>query len=175
MWGTVVEHELGWRAQFAYPKTLFLPPDLIPCDTKEMEARLGALAAYDIDIFMLGGGRKIPLCRKGSGFDTEGLDYLIGNRTEYYARRQRGRTLMKSDRVAIFRRGIPVIEPLFKHKCTRRCGAESWSGCAATKLCGIGRIRGGRRKSPTSTPFPQVCRVCKCRQKTETTNYSGFS
>jgi hypothetical protein len=83
IWGTVVEHELGWRAQFAYPKTLFLPPDLIPCDTKEMEARLGALAAYVIDIFMLGSGRKIPLCRKGPGFDTEGLDYLIGNRTEY--------------------------------------------------------------------------------------------
>ena len=41
LWGTVVEHELGWRAQFAYPKTLFLPPHLIPSDTKEMEARLG--------------------------------------------------------------------------------------------------------------------------------------
>ena len=40
LWGTVVEHELGWRAQFAYPKTLFLPPDLIPSDTKEMESRL---------------------------------------------------------------------------------------------------------------------------------------
>ena len=79
MWGTVVEHELGWRAQFAYPNTLFLPPHLIPADTKEMEARLGALAAYDIDIFMLGGGRKVPLCRKGSGFDAAGLDYLIGS------------------------------------------------------------------------------------------------
>jgi hypothetical protein len=43
----------------------------------------GSLAAYVIDIFMLGSGRKIPLCRKGPGFDTEGLDYLIGNRTEY--------------------------------------------------------------------------------------------
>jgi hypothetical protein len=62
---------------------------LIPSDTKEMEARLGALAAYDIDIFMLGGGLKIPLCSKGSGFDAAGLDYLIGKRTEYYARRQR--------------------------------------------------------------------------------------
>jgi hypothetical protein len=25
LWGRLVEHELGWRAQFAYPKTLFLP------------------------------------------------------------------------------------------------------------------------------------------------------
>jgi hypothetical protein len=110
LWGTVVEHELGWRAQFAYPKTMFLPPHLIPSDTKEMEARLGALAAYDIDIFMLGGGRKIPLCWKGSGFDAAGLDYLIGTRTEYYARRQRDRTLMKGDRVAVLGRGIAVVE-----------------------------------------------------------------
>ena len=110
LWGTVVEHELGWRAQFAYPKTLFLPPNLIPSDTKEMAARLGALAAYDIDIFMVGGGRKIPLCRRGSGFDTAGLDYLIGKRTQYYARRQRDRTLMKGDRVAVLGRGIAVVE-----------------------------------------------------------------
>jgi hypothetical protein len=110
LWGTVVEHELGWRAQFAYPKTLFLPPDLIPSDTKEMESHLEALAAYDIDIFMLGGGRKIPLCRRGLGFDAAGLDYLIGTRTEYYARRQRDRTLMKGDRVAVLGRGIAVVE-----------------------------------------------------------------
>jgi hypothetical protein len=110
LWGTVVEHELGWRAQFAYPKSLVLPPHLIPSDTKEMEARLGALAAYDIDIFMLGGGRKIPLCRKGSGLDAAGLDYLIGRCTAFYIRRQRERTLMRGDRVAVLGRGIAVVE-----------------------------------------------------------------
>jgi hypothetical protein len=110
LWGTVVEHEVGWRAQFAYPKSLVLPPELIPSDTKEMEARLGALAAYDIDIFVLGGGRKIPLCRKGSGFDAAGLDYLVGKRTEYYVQRQRDRTLMKGDRVAVLGRGIAVVQ-----------------------------------------------------------------
>lgn len=109
LWGTVVEHELGWRAQFAYPKSLFLPPDLFPSGAKLLEARLGALTAYDIDIFMLG-GRKIPLCRKGSGFDPAGLDYLIGKRTEYYVRRKRDRTFMKGDRVAILGRGIAVVE-----------------------------------------------------------------
>jgi len=110
LWGTVVEHELGWRAQFAYPKTLLLPSDLIPSDTKEMECRLGALAAYGIDIFIVGHGQSIPLCRKGSGFDAAGLDYLIGKRTRYYARRQRDRTLMRGDRVAVLGRGIAVVE-----------------------------------------------------------------
>jgi hypothetical protein len=110
LWGTVVEHELGWRAQFAYPKTLFLPSDLIPSDTKEMECRLGALAAYGTDIFIVGHGQSIPLCRKGSGFDAAGLDYLIGKRTHYYDRRQRDRTLMRGDRVAVLGRGIAVVE-----------------------------------------------------------------
>jgi hypothetical protein len=110
LWGTVVEHELGWRAQFAYPKRLVLPPELIPSDTKEMESRLGALAAYDTDIFINRGGQSIPLCRRGSGFDAAGLDYLIGKRTQYYARRQRDRTLMSGDRVAVLGRGIAVVE-----------------------------------------------------------------
>ena len=111
LWGTVVEHELGFRAQFAYPKSLFLPPELIPSGAKALEARVGALAAYDMDIFLIVGcGQTIPLCRKGSGFDAAGLDYLIGKRTEYYVRRQRDRTLMKGDRVAVLGRGIAVVE-----------------------------------------------------------------
>ncbi len=110
LWGTVVEHALGWRAQFAYPKALFLPPDLIPSDTKQMESRLRALAAYGTDVFIVVVGQHIPLCRKGAGFDAAGLDYLIGKRTQYYARRQRDRTLTRGDRVAILGRGIAVVE-----------------------------------------------------------------
>ena len=45
-----------------------------------------------------------------AGFDAAGLDYLIGTRTEYYARRQRDRTLMKGDRVVVLGRGIAVVE-----------------------------------------------------------------
>jgi hypothetical protein len=56
------------------------------------------------------GRRKIPLCSKGSGFDAARLDYLIGTRTECYARRQRDRTLTKGDRVAVLGRGIAVVE-----------------------------------------------------------------
>jgi len=110
LWGKVVEHERGFRAQFAYPKSLVLTPDLIPPDTKEMELRLEALAAYDTDVFIVGGGRRIPLCRRGSGFDAAGIDYLIGKRTEYYVRRQRDRTLVKGDRVAVLGCGIAVVE-----------------------------------------------------------------
>jgi hypothetical protein len=110
LWGRLVEHQFGWRAQFAYPKSLVLTPDLIPSDTKEMEERLGVLAEYRADVFIQGGGRKIPLCRRGSGFDAAGLDYLIRERTRYYERRQRDRTLMRGDRVAVLGQGIAVVE-----------------------------------------------------------------
>jgi hypothetical protein len=93
------------------PKSLFLPPELIPSGAKALEARLGALASYGMDIFLIVGcGQSIPLCRKGSGYDAAGLDYLIGISRQYYDRHRQERTLNKGDRVAILGRGIAVIE-----------------------------------------------------------------
>jgi hypothetical protein len=110
LWGTVVEHELGWRAQFAYPKNLYLPPDTLPFTQAEILSRLQALTLYGSDIFILGNGETISLWGKGSGFDPAGLDYLIEIGKEYYVRRQRDRILKRGDRVAILGRGIAVVE-----------------------------------------------------------------
>jgi hypothetical protein len=103
LWGTVVEHQLGWRAQFAYPKSLCLPPDAVPFTLSGIEARLKMLIAFGADIFMLGEHESIRLWKRGSGFDAAGLDYLIKTRTEYYIRCQRERSLKKGDRVAVAR------------------------------------------------------------------------
>jgi len=110
LWGTVVEHRLGWRAQFAYPKSLCLPPDAIPFTLAEIDARLKSLIAFGADIFILGQHESIRLWKNGSGFDAAGLDYLIKTRQEYYVRRQRERTLKRGDRVAVLGRGIAVVE-----------------------------------------------------------------
>lgn len=110
LWGTVVEHKLGWRAQFAYPKSLFLPPDELPFALVEIAARLKTLIAFGADIFILGDHESIRLWQRGSGFDSAGLDYLLKTRTEYYIRRQRERTLKKGDRVAVLGGGIAVVE-----------------------------------------------------------------
>jgi hypothetical protein len=65
LWGTVVEHELGWRAQFAYPKTLVVGPESL----EELES-LKILIEYGADLFVAGENGNIPLwteqCR---GFD----------------------------------------------------------------------------------------------------------
>ena len=110
LWGTVVEHELGWRAQFAYPKSLFLPPAAIPFTLTEIDVRLKTLIAFGTDIFILGEHESIGFWKNGSGFDAAGLDYLIKTRKEYYVRRQWERTLKKGDRVAVLGHGIAVVE-----------------------------------------------------------------
>jgi hypothetical protein len=43
LWGTVVEHELGWRAQYAYPKSLVLPLEMIPLGVETLESSLQSL------------------------------------------------------------------------------------------------------------------------------------
>jgi hypothetical protein len=110
LWGTVVEHELGWRAQFAYPKNLYLLPDTLPFTLAEILSRLQALTLFGCDIFVLGNGEIISLWGKSSGFDPAGLDYLIEIGKEYYVRRQRDTILKRGDRVAVLGRGIAVVE-----------------------------------------------------------------
>jgi len=110
LWGKVVEHERGWRAQFAYPKTLFLAADVIPFSLSEVTARLKTLAGFGTDIFLLRDCGRVALWKHGSGFDAAGLDYLIEARKEYYVRRQQERTLKRGDRVAVLGHGIAVVE-----------------------------------------------------------------
>jgi hypothetical protein len=83
LWGTVVEHELGWRAQFAYPKSLVLPPEMDLLSPKEVDARLKALASYGIDIFIDRDKERIPLCRRSSGFDAAGIRVCANTRSGY--------------------------------------------------------------------------------------------
>ena len=110
LWGTVVEHKLGWRAQFAYPKSLFLPPDTIPFTLAGIYAKLNSLVGFGTDIFILAGHESIRLWRGGVGFDAVGLDYVIKARKEHYVRRFEEHTLKTGDRVSVFDRGIAVVE-----------------------------------------------------------------
>ena len=110
LWGTVVEHKFGWRAQFAYPKYLILPPSLLPFTLAELNARLQALIEFGTDIFVLRNGESIRLWKHGSGYDVDGLDYIINLRQKHYLWQQQERALKKGDRVALLGRGIAVVE-----------------------------------------------------------------
>jgi len=109
LWGTVVEHELGWRAQSAYPKNLFLSPDTLPFSLSEIQSRLEMLTTYRIDIFVADPKGNIPLWAKESGYRPAGLDYLIERSKQDHDRRRQERTLKRGDRVAVLGRGIAVV------------------------------------------------------------------
>ena len=110
LWGTVVEHERGWRAQFAYPKVIFLAADAIPFSLSEINSRLKTLGEFGADIFLLRDCQRVTLWKRGSGFDAAGLDYLIEARKEFYMHQRQERTLKRGDRVAVLGHGIAVVE-----------------------------------------------------------------
>jgi hypothetical protein len=112
LWGTVIEHRLGWRAQFAYPKSLFLPPNRVPLKVAELDTRLKTLIAFGADIFLIGNHENIRFWTNASGFDADGVDYLLNTRQEYYVRRLEERSLKNGDRVAVFGHGIAVVEQI---------------------------------------------------------------
>jgi hypothetical protein len=61
LWGTVVEHKWGWRAQFAYPKTLVVVPEILLFGWREY---LKILIGYGADLFVAGEMGNIPLWTK---------------------------------------------------------------------------------------------------------------
>jgi len=109
LWGSVVEHEQGFRAEFAYPKAFYLSSDILPVTLKEIEARMRCLTGYGCDISIAADGSAIPLWRKGSGFATDGLDFLMSRGQEWYARRKDECTLKAGGRIAVLGRGIAVV------------------------------------------------------------------
>jgi hypothetical protein len=110
LWGTVVKHELGWRAQFSYPKNFVLPLEVMPVSAGLLEQGLESLAAYGCNIFVSGKGGALPLWVKGSGYDAAGLDVLIRRCKGWYACRGLERRIKRGDRVAVLGRGIAVVE-----------------------------------------------------------------
>jgi hypothetical protein len=116
LWGRVVEHERGWRAEFAYPKSMFLLPAAIPFSLSAIDARLKTLTGFGTDIFVQHDHERTPLWTNRLGYDPAGLDYLIRARRDYYVRRQAERALKEGDRVAIIGRGIGVVKDTSPHE-----------------------------------------------------------
>jgi hypothetical protein len=110
LWGSVVEHQLGWRAEFAYPKSLCLPLDTLPFTLKAVQSRIQSLISYRCDLFVVHKTDNIPLWRKGSGLASAGLDFLTSRGSNWYARHQQERSIKAGDRVAILGRGTAVVD-----------------------------------------------------------------
>lgn len=107
LWGNVVEHRLGWRAQFAYPKAFILRSDDLPFTIFAIQARLATLTAYGADIFVVSPDAHLPLWSAQGGYEQAGLDYLFETRKQQHERKRR--VLRRGDRVAILGRGLAVV------------------------------------------------------------------
>ncbi len=110
LWGTVVEHEQGWRAQFAYPKQFIIPCEMLPFGMRRAESRLTGLAAYGCDIFVGGKQNDVPLWFSQTGYQAEGVDLLARRFKDWYSRRAEERRIKPGDRVAVLGHGIAVVE-----------------------------------------------------------------
>lgn len=109
----MVEHELGWRAQYACPKNFFLPLEMLPISVSLLEPWLNTLAAYGCDMHIIGREANMPLWFSGSGYEASALELLVQRCKSWYARRQQERRIKRGDRVAILGRGIGVVEQVF--------------------------------------------------------------
>jgi len=84
LWGNVIEHQSGWRAQFAYPKTLVLSPESLlsggfvqlEVGNVELMTYLDSLTAYGTDIFWAYEKKPTILWSFRSGYETVGLESL---------------------------------------------------------------------------------------------------
>ncbi len=123
LWGRVVEHHFGYRAQYAYPKSLVLPPDTVPFRMSTVESRLKGLMAYGADIFIPGTAGNIPLWLKESGYNPAGLDCLVERRKKWYELREQERNLKAGDRVAVLGKGIGVVASADNNE----VGVRMWS------------------------------------------------
>jgi len=84
LWGKVIEHRSGWRAQFAYPKTLVLSPESLlfggftqlELRNAELMTYLDSLTAYGAEMFWAYEKQQTILWNSRSGYETVGLESL---------------------------------------------------------------------------------------------------
>jgi hypothetical protein len=108
LWGRLMRHTLGWRAQFAYPKYFIVPANMIPFRFDETQERLKMLVEFDVDIYLQPEREacvrqeRIPLWIRDYGYSQQGLSVLIEKRKKWYEEHPKTHTLAVGDRVAVF-------------------------------------------------------------------------
>jgi hypothetical protein len=116
LWGRVWDHHLGYRAQFAYPKNLIIPEDMLPFPMNEIMPRLEHLMLYGVDIFLTNVRHKIDkpilLWSKTQGTQDAGVDFLLRRGAKWYQHRSQKRDLQIGDRVAVKGQGIAIVEKI---------------------------------------------------------------
>lgn len=150
LWGQVVEHHSGWRAQFGYPKNLVLSADRLPLGLAGVTERLDKLIAYRTDIFLSEPMSNFLLWSPNSGYQADGLEWLLARGRHYYHCRRGERKLKKGDRVAVIGLGIAVVVAADEQRVRAVVGNRS-------KLCfSCSEIRWNRSNIRWEIPMERV-------------------
>ena len=120
LWGRLMRHTLGWRAQFAYPTFFVVPSNMLPFNMMDAKERLDTLAEFDVPIYLQpekearGGQVNVPLWMPDFGYSQQGLSLLVEKRKEWYAAHPLQHTLAVGDRVAVFgsNSGIGIVKEI---------------------------------------------------------------
>ncbi len=107
LWGRLMRHTLGWRAQYAYPKNFVVPANMIPVRADQAQERLAKLVEFDVDIYLQPerearvGQEKILLWTKDYGYSQQGISFLI-ERWKTWDSKKVVLKITVGDRVAVF-------------------------------------------------------------------------
>lgn len=105
LWGKVVVHEQGYRAQFAYPKSLIVPASYIPTDPTMMGSSLETLTTYGVPMRIVAdGGRAGTLWNPETGYDHEIMNWLLRRPIVIDP------VLTVGDRIVVPWKGIGIVE-----------------------------------------------------------------
>jgi hypothetical protein len=110
LWGSVVEHQHGYRAQFAYPKKLFMMSDDLPVSMADIETRIARLSTYGCDLLFLDEHGTTLLWRKCTGLNVSGIELLMRRSCEWYWRKKQSKVPKAGDRIAIQAQGIAIVQ-----------------------------------------------------------------
>ncbi len=113
LWGKVWQHELGYRAEFAYPRKLVVPPGFLPANLSILETKVKALTAYGQPVIVEASKRTpwkqdIWLWDKEQGYNGTAVDWLLSRPPLATIRP----ALCVGDRVAIHNVGIAIVSEI---------------------------------------------------------------
>jgi hypothetical protein len=122
LWGRLMRHTLGWRAQYAYPEFFVVPANMVPFKVEEAQKRLAMLVEFDVDIYLQPkrgvcvGQEQIPLWVRDYGYTNQGVSFLIERWQKWDSNKIAPPPLAVGDRLAVFSSvndgGIGVVKEI---------------------------------------------------------------
>lgn len=122
LWGRLMRHTLGWRAQYAYPRFFVVPANMVPFKVEEAQRRLAMLVEFDVDIYLQPkreacvGQEQIPLWVRDYGYTNQGVSFLIERWQRWDSNKIAPPPLAVGDRIAVFSSvnggGIGVVKEI---------------------------------------------------------------